>query len=443
MTTGAPGIDQGVPNEDQGPAILGATLTVTIAALITMVTRLFVRIRMIRNVGWDDYVMVSSMILCIVGQIIIIPEVHLGAGRHKEYIDASDFANGFKLNFITQILYLFAICLVKLSVGFFLLRIAVTRVYRRIIIGVMAFMAFYTIGCFFTLVLQCTNLAVQWDPTATGTCWPPHTIKALSYTNVTLNVFTDILLSFAIPIPLLWGLQMNKPQRLSLICVFGLGIFATAAALARITFLTSYGKTADWLWDSSNLTIWAVVESNIGIIAGNLPCLKPLFRAVLGSTYGRGSHKTTVPPTYSHASRPYESSTGQQSVNAKGWSALASTRTVGRGRDNECDVDRDVDRDTEFPRSYSTKGSYLLTTINADRDRDRDRDLNPTRASMGAGADAGESTRKSSQEGLTRMPAPSGFSGIKVETEVNVVESPSASDFGFVDAERREGRDCI
>lgn len=55
--------DQGVPFEDQGPAILGATLTVTIAALITMATRLFVRIHMIRNVGWDDYVMISAMIL--------------------------------------------------------------------------------------------------------------------------------------------------------------------------------------------------------------------------------------------------------------------------------------------------------------------------------------------------------------------------------------------
>jgi hypothetical protein len=41
------------PNENQGPTILGATMTVTIAALVTMIARLYVRIRMIRNVGWD------------------------------------------------------------------------------------------------------------------------------------------------------------------------------------------------------------------------------------------------------------------------------------------------------------------------------------------------------------------------------------------------------
>lgn len=41
------------PDENQGPTILGATLTVTIAALLTVIARLYVRLRMIRNIGWD------------------------------------------------------------------------------------------------------------------------------------------------------------------------------------------------------------------------------------------------------------------------------------------------------------------------------------------------------------------------------------------------------
>jgi hypothetical protein len=34
-----------------------------------------------------------------------------------------------------------------------------------------------------TIVLQCTNLNVLWDPTAKGTCWTGDTLKALGYTN--------------------------------------------------------------------------------------------------------------------------------------------------------------------------------------------------------------------------------------------------------------------
>jgi hypothetical protein len=43
----------GMVDENKGPAILAATLTVTVAAVITMATRMYVRIGMIRNVGWD------------------------------------------------------------------------------------------------------------------------------------------------------------------------------------------------------------------------------------------------------------------------------------------------------------------------------------------------------------------------------------------------------
>lgn len=41
------------PKENEGPIILGATLTVTVVAFITTITRMYVRARIIRNVGWD------------------------------------------------------------------------------------------------------------------------------------------------------------------------------------------------------------------------------------------------------------------------------------------------------------------------------------------------------------------------------------------------------
>lgn len=71
------------------------------------------------------------------GQIIIFPEVHYGAGRHIGHITLDEFKKGFMLNFITQPIFFFAISLVKVSFGFFLLRIAVQAFYRRVIIGVM------------------------------------------------------------------------------------------------------------------------------------------------------------------------------------------------------------------------------------------------------------------------------------------------------------------
>ncbi|KAL5113697.1 hypothetical protein ACEQ8H_008426 [Pleosporales sp. CAS-2024a] len=342
------------PDENQGPTILGATLTVTIAALITVMARLYVRVRMIRNVGWDDYAMMTSMAMCITGQCIIIPEVYYGAGRHIEYIELHDFQTSFKLNFVTQPLYLWAISLAKLSVGFFLLRIAVQPLYRKVIIGIMCFMTFYTTGCFFTIVLQCTDLRVQWDQTVQGSCWTTRTLKSLSYTNQSLNILTDILFSVAIPIPMLWNVQMNRRQKVSIIGILSLGMFATAAAMVKLSYVSTYGRSGDWLWDSRNLTIWTVIESNIAIAAGSLPCLKPLFRTILGSTYyGRGSRKTD--PSSKYMSKPYGSGSGSGSGSGQ------RSRTYSELHSNTTG-----DADDKGYR-YGGKDAYMLSTIGAEK----------------------------------------------------------------------------
>ncbi|KAL6171274.1 hypothetical protein ACJQWK_04212 [Exserohilum turcicum] len=280
------------PYENEGPTILGSTLSVTILAVMTTIARLHVRIRMIRNVGWDDYVMILSMMLCIAGQCVVIPQVHYGAGRHIEHIAPKSFQQAMKLNFISQPIYLLAICFVKISVGFFLLRIAVRPFFRRLIIGIMVFMGVYTFGCLLTVLLQCTDIRMMWDPTVKGTCWTVKQIKILGYLNTALNMVTDLAFSIAIPIPMLLGVQMNRRHKASIICILALGTFAAAASMIKLSYITNYGRGGDLMWDSRNLTIWTALECNVGMVAGNLPCLKPLFRSLLVSTYGKGSRRT-------------------------------------------------------------------------------------------------------------------------------------------------------
>jgi hypothetical protein len=69
MAAMAPHEYAGMVDENQGPTILAATLTVTIAALITTVTRMYVRIGMIKNVGWDVRNLMSRHLL----SLLIIP----------------------------------------------------------------------------------------------------------------------------------------------------------------------------------------------------------------------------------------------------------------------------------------------------------------------------------------------------------------------------------
>lgn len=151
-----------------------------------------------------------------------------------------------------------------------------------------------------------------------ATCWSQQALQGLSYTNAAFNILTDLLFAVVIPIPMLWNLNVHFRTRISLIGILGLGIFACAAACVRLGYAANYGKLGDWLWDSRNLTIWVVVELNVGIIAGTLPCLRPIFKSFLGSIYGTGSRKTPAlgNTNYVHGTLP----------SGKNWQSLSGGR---------------------------------------------------------------------------------------------------------------------
>jgi len=285
------------PNEDDGARILAATLTVTVGALITYFARMYARIFLVRNLGWDDYFMTLAMALSVSGEGVVWGSVAHGAGKHMGDIALEKLGMGLKLNFVSQALYLIAIYVVKLSVGAMLLRIAAHPRYRHLIIGLMTFMALWCTMCVLTLLLQCTDIRALWDPTIPMKCWGEATLHGLSYSNLAVSLFTDLTFALFIPVPMLWNLNVNRRTRLSLVGALGLGTFACAAAFIKIPSLVNYGKTGDWLWDSRDITIWTIVECNTGIVAANIPAMRALFKRLLGTTLGSSGH--SKPPNSS------------------------------------------------------------------------------------------------------------------------------------------------
>jgi len=118
---------------------------------------------------------------------ITFPDVVIyGVGRHVEYISPpSRITTGLMLNFITQPFIISGVTFVKISIGFFLLRIAPNNRYRRLIIGTNTFLAVITTSFGIALFLSCRPLAAIWDfslrPTAV--CWDPSVMRKISYVN--------------------------------------------------------------------------------------------------------------------------------------------------------------------------------------------------------------------------------------------------------------------
>ncbi|TDZ32628.1 hypothetical protein CTRI78_v011759 [Colletotrichum trifolii] len=279
------------PDENEGPTVLAATLTVTCVALLTVGARLWVRVGLIHNFGLDDGFMTLAMAIAVAGQGVIVAQVRHGVGKHTGDVDlVTDYPVAMMMSFISQPLYLSALCLMKLAVGSSLLRIASKKLYKNIIICIMVFMTAYTIACIFTIVFQCTDVRVFWDWMVKSTCWEIDVVKGLAYANSSVNILTDLLFAIAIPAPMLWTLNVPQRVRVSLFIILGLGVFACAAACVKVYYVvTAYGRSFDPLWDSRHIQMWTAIEANVGIIAGSLPTLRPLFTTFLGSMYGKGS----------------------------------------------------------------------------------------------------------------------------------------------------------
>lgn len=134
--------------------------------------------------------------------MVIIPQVQLGAGRHYQYIQPPEnITKGLHLNFVTQPLCLIGLCLTKVSVGLFLLRITPSKRYQRFIWFCIIFTVCSSTGNLrrfltsvrggmaltpvtVTVFFQCRPLAFTWDTSIEGgKCIPASHLKFAAFFN--------------------------------------------------------------------------------------------------------------------------------------------------------------------------------------------------------------------------------------------------------------------
>jgi hypothetical protein len=315
-----------------------------------VVLRVWVRTRIVGQLGADDWTVVAAMVVMFVEMMVIIPEVRFGAGRHIQHIQPPEnIVKGLRLNFITQPLCLIGICLTKVSVGLFLLRLTTYRNFRWFITGMVVFTVLSAIGNVLTVFFQCQPLAFTWGGVPEGKCLPPANLKFAAFFNSSLAVLTDVIFAL-LPVPMLWNVQMNWRVKSAVVVILSLGVFAAIAAIVKITFLSTYGEHGDFLFDSSDLTIWTTVEICIAIIAACFPCLKPLFRTMFDGSSARAQQY------YGASSSRYKG----YIRNEERIGTHKSKSTSGARRDNEND-DYEMYNKAQFTSNIkggiSTRGS--------------------------------------------------------------------------------------
>jgi hypothetical protein len=83
------------------------------------------------------------------------------------------------------------------------------------------------------------------------------------------------------PIPLLWNIQIDLRVKCSIIILLGLGIFASTAAIVRLTVTVNLSATTGFLYSAMPVAAWAQAELGLGVIVANLSALRPLLEKII------------------------------------------------------------------------------------------------------------------------------------------------------------------
>jgi hypothetical protein len=114
-----------------------------------------------------------------------------------------------QLLLVCEVLYFINIYTIKISLLYLYRRIFPQQWFRRILLFAGAFLTAMTIASVLVCLLQCVPLRKMWDTTASGHCIG---FGRFALAMSCINICTDIFM-LALPLPVVWGLQINRTEK--------------------------------------------------------------------------------------------------------------------------------------------------------------------------------------------------------------------------------------
>lgn len=266
--------------EDRSGQVLGVAITFLITTWITITLRCYVRVFMVKAFGVDDWTMLATLcfftayLTCQIGGA-----VH-GTGVRRIHLTDESAQTALRFWYFCEIFYTLSTCMLKISVGFFLLRITTIRWQIWIVQMIMVVSGIVGIGYTSVVIFQCKPISYWWnlDPNATGKCLSSTAVMYFTFAVSGLNSFADWTFA-ALPVLLVKDLQMKKRMKVVVAGVIALAAIGSTATIIRLPYTKSLeGYKGDFLYRTVDFAMWSTIEVGLGIAAGSIATLRPLMK---------------------------------------------------------------------------------------------------------------------------------------------------------------------
>lgn len=300
---------------DRGQREKAVAIAFLVATWVFVSLRIWVRTCMIRSFGWDDATMVlANVVFTFYCTTVLYVQAH-GGGTHLT--DITEIAKLINWTMAVQDTYIVTLCILKISLGIFFIRIIITPWQRYIVYGIVALSTLQSLANFFFIIFRCGSspghyLIMQLE----GKCAPRWLNLLFLYMHAAVTTITDWIFA-TLPVCILWDSTMDIRSRLSVGFILALGALGSICSIIRFKYINGLTLIDDFFWNSTNFTIWATIELGAGIIAGCLATMRPLFKFIFETTRTITSSASRSAKRIPRSFRSNPNSSAQQSVNQK------------------------------------------------------------------------------------------------------------------------------
>ncbi|KAH7071758.1 hypothetical protein FB567DRAFT_455174 [Paraphoma chrysanthemicola] len=254
-------------------------------SLFMLLARLWVRLRIQKNAGLDDWLMLAAFVpLMTLTLLMPLTVQKYRFNRHVWDVELYKFPSQRKILLAVYILFAVASGLVKLSVLLFYRRItsrAVSRGCRWAMRIVMASIVAYTISFIFAITFTCRPVEAFWRMVD----WRFRFRKG-GYQHKCINEGANIvangiiasvqdLIVVLFPTVLCWNIQVPRRQKVALYGIFALSYCTVVVGAVRTwTTWRLFYQSYDVTWLASEVWLWTLLELHLGSMCANAPALR-------------------------------------------------------------------------------------------------------------------------------------------------------------------------
>jgi hypothetical protein len=220
--------------DNRAPQLVAVTAAFLVLVIFSIVLRVFTRLRVVKWLGIDDWLMVCAVVAAIVESAAVIIGKFLrhtlnyvltssatkhGMGKHIDQQPLEWRKPYGVADLIASLAYSSSAMFVKLSLLTFYLRLAPNDTFLALTYILIFVCTCFGVGSILAAALQCIPVSMLWDPNQAGHCID---VNSFYFANAGIHILTELFI-YILPIPTLWRLHLPLRQKLGLCGLMSIG----------------------------------------------------------------------------------------------------------------------------------------------------------------------------------------------------------------------------